>query len=127
VLIADSAVAWNNWNLKNNQQCLPLLDHYHTHFPSSEQKLLGKNFSTQLHTSFRSMRVLYYSNTLCSCKALKGRGINCSLHDCCTEYGRLSIYFIFILLARESDGGAMYWINPQPLRSCSFPSFPAVS
>jgi len=34
---------------------------------------------------------------------------------------------IFILLSRESDGGAIYWTNPHPLRSCPFPNFPVVS
>jgi len=34
---------------------------------------------------------------------------------------------IFILLSRESDGGAMCWTNPHPLRSCPFSSFPVVS
>jgi len=28
-------------------------------------------------------------------------------------------------VSRESDGGAMFWTNPHPLRSCPFPSFPA--
>jgi len=32
--------------------------------------------------------------------------------------------FIFILLSRESAGGAIFWGNPHPLRSCPFPSFP---
>jgi len=34
---------------------------------------------------------------------------------------------IFILLSRESDGGAIFWTNPHLLRSCPFPSFPVVS
>jgi len=34
---------------------------------------------------------------------------------------------IFILLSQESDGSAIFWTNPHPLRSCSFPSFPVVS
>jgi len=34
---------------------------------------------------------------------------------------------IFILLSRESDGEAMFWTNPHPLRSCPFQSFPVVS
>jgi len=34
---------------------------------------------------------------------------------------------IFILLSRESDGGAIFWTNPHPLRSCPYPSFPVVS
>jgi len=33
---------------------------------------------------------------------------------------------IFILLSRESDGGAIIWTNPHPLRNCPFPSFPVV-
>jgi len=34
---------------------------------------------------------------------------------------------IFILLLRESDGDAVCWTNPHPLRSCPFPSFLVVS
>jgi len=34
---------------------------------------------------------------------------------------------IFILLSRESDGGALFWTNPHPLRSCPFSSFPVIS
>jgi len=34
---------------------------------------------------------------------------------------------IFILLSRESDGGAIFWTNPHPLTSCPFPRFPVVS
>jgi len=29
---------------------------------------------------------------------------------------------IFILLSRESEGGAIFWTNPHRLRSCPFPS-----
>jgi len=36
----------------------------------------------------------------------------------------LFVYSIFILLSRESDGGAIFLMNPHPLRSCPFPSFP---
>jgi len=39
----------------------------------------------------------------------------------------LFICSIFILLSQESDGCAMFWTNPHPLRSCLFPSFPVVS
>jgi len=39
----------------------------------------------------------------------------------------LFICSIFILLSRESDGGAIFWMNSHPLRSCQFPSFPVVS
>jgi len=39
----------------------------------------------------------------------------------------LFVCFMFILLSRESDGGGMFSTNPQPLRSCSFLSFPIVS
>jgi len=39
----------------------------------------------------------------------------------------LFVCFIFILLLRESDDGAILWTNPHPLRSCPFPSFPVVS
>jgi len=35
--------------------------------------------------------------------------------------------FTFILLSQESDGGAIFWTNLQPLRSCPFLSFPVVS
>jgi len=34
---------------------------------------------------------------------------------------------IFVLLSRESDGGAVFWTNPYPLRSYLFSSFPVVS
>jgi len=34
---------------------------------------------------------------------------------------------IFILLSRESDGGAIFSTNPHPLWSCTFLSFPVVS
>jgi len=34
---------------------------------------------------------------------------------------------IVILQPQESDGGAIFWTNPHPLRSCPFPSFPDVS
>jgi len=37
------------------------------------------------------------------------------------------IYSIFVLLSRESDGGAIFWTSPHPLRSRPFPSFPVVS
>jgi len=30
---------------------------------------------------------------------------------------------IFILLSRESDGGAIFWTNPHPLGSCPFSSY----
>jgi len=36
-------------------------------------------------------------------------------------------YSSFILLSRGSDGGAIFWTNPHPPRSCPFPSFPVVS
>jgi len=29
-------------------------------------------------------------------------------------------------LSRESDGGAIFWTNPHPLRSCPFSSFPTI-
>jgi len=32
--------------------------------------------------------------------------------------------FHLILLSRESDRGAMCWTNPNPLKTCPFPSFP---
>jgi len=35
--------------------------------------------------------------------------------------------FILIPLSRESDGSAMFWTNPHPLRSWPFPSFSIVS
>jgi len=34
---------------------------------------------------------------------------------------------IFILLSRKSDGGAIFWTNPHPLRSCPFPSIQVFS
>jgi len=34
---------------------------------------------------------------------------------------------IFILLSLENDGGTIFWMNPNPLRSCQFPSFAVVS
>jgi len=34
---------------------------------------------------------------------------------------------IFILLSRESDGDAIFWMNLHLLRNCSFPSFLVVS
>jgi len=34
---------------------------------------------------------------------------------------------IFILLSQESEGGAIFWMNPHLLRSCPFPSFLVVS
>jgi len=34
---------------------------------------------------------------------------------------------IFILLSRETDGGAIFWTNPHLLRSYPFPNFPIVS
>jgi len=39
---------------------------------------------------------------------------------------RLFVYSIFIFLSRESDGGAIFWTNPHPLRS-KLSSFPVVS
>jgi len=38
----------------------------------------------------------------------------------------LFVFSIFILLSRESDGGAIFWTNPNPLMSCPFLSFPVV-
>jgi len=35
--------------------------------------------------------------------------------------------FIFILLSQESDGGAIFWKNLHPLRSCPFSSFQVLS
>jgi len=35
----------------------------------------------------------------------------------------LFVYSIFILLSRECDGGAIFWMNPYSLRSYPFPSF----
>jgi len=34
---------------------------------------------------------------------------------------------LFILLSQESDGGAMFWTNLHPLRSCPFLSYLVVS
>jgi len=54
--------------------------------------------------------------------------------DCYPLRQEMQVYFvlfvccIFILLPRESNGGAVFWTNPHPLRSnCPFPSFPVVS
>jgi len=35
--------------------------------------------------------------------------------------------YIFILLSRESDGGAIFWTNPHPLRSYPLRSYPFLS
>jgi len=47
--------------------------------------------------------------------------------DLIKSYQCLFVYFIFILLSRESDGGAIFWTHPHPLRSYLFPSFSVVS
>jgi len=39
----------------------------------------------------------------------------------------LFVCFIFFLLSRESDGGAIFWTNPHPRRSCPFSRFPVAS
>jgi len=54
------------------------------------------------------------------------------IYDLCggfqrTHWNRLFICSFFILLSRESDGSAMFWTNPHPLRSCRFLNFPVVS
>jgi len=46
----------------------------------------------------------------------------------CTAINREFVCFsIFILISRESDGGAILWTNPHPLTSCPFSSFPVIS
>jgi len=42
-----------------------------------------------------------------------------SLLNASTVY-EIEVCSIFILLSRESDGGAIFWTNPHPLRSCPY-------
>jgi len=52
--------------------------------------------------------------------------LTCEFRSFDTANGRCLLFVcsIFILLSRESGGGAIFWTNPHSLRSCPFPSFP---
>jgi len=39
----------------------------------------------------------------------------------------LFVCCIFFFLSRESDGGAIFWTNPHPFRSCPFSVVPLIS
>jgi len=72
--------------------------------------------------------VQFYSNTQVTLYNFRGsstlRKFSIMLY---VTYVCLLVCFIFILLSRESAGGAIYRTNPHPLRSWPFPSFPVVS